>query len=247
MNPPAGWHPDPYDPSIERYWDGLQWTDRTRPRGGEAPTQVFGPVGSGGDPASGDAKKRRKWPWVVGAGFVGLLALGAAVGEEEPKDPSSAVTTSTSSAAPATATTSAPPATSAPVPSVTATAGVETATTYIPTSESVPAPTTTVSLEYSCSDAKWRESMGADGDALCGSPWTPRNQSQAPAYTPTPMPEYTPPPTTRYTPLPVPQQPVVSYENCAEAKAAGVAPILRGEPGYAPHLDRDKDGIACDK
>ncbi|MEV1133919.1 excalibur calcium-binding domain-containing protein [Rhodococcus coprophilus] len=23
--------------------------------------------------------------------------------------------------------------------------------------------------------------------------------------------------------------------------------MLRGEPGYAPHLDRDKDGIACDK
>lgn len=37
------------------------------------------------------------------------------------------------------------------------------------------------------------------------------------------------------------------YANCAEAKAAGVAPILVGQPGYRAGLDRDKDGIACDK
>ncbi|MCA2207348.1 hypothetical protein [Nocardia rosealba] len=28
-------------------------------------------------------------------------------------------------------------------------------------------------LEYSCSDAAWREAMGAEGDALCGSTWQP--------------------------------------------------------------------------
>lgn len=38
----------------------------------------------------------------------------------------------------------------------------------------------------------------------------------------------------------------VYYKNCTEARAAGVTPIYRGEPGYAPHLDRDKDGIACE-
>jgi hypothetical protein len=36
------------------------------------------------------------------------------------------------------------------------------------------------------------------------------------------------------------------YANCSEARAAGAAPILRGEPGYAPKLDRDSDGIACE-
>jgi endonuclease YncB( thermonuclease family) len=35
------------------------------------------------------------------------------------------------------------------------------------------------------------------------------------------------------------------YANCDEARAAGVAPILQDEPGYAPHLDRSGDGIAC--
>ncbi len=36
------------------------------------------------------------------------------------------------------------------------------------------------------------------------------------------------------------------YANCDEARAAGAAPIYEGEPGYAPHLDRDGDGVACE-
>lgn len=36
------------------------------------------------------------------------------------------------------------------------------------------------------------------------------------------------------------------YANCDEARAAGAAPLHRGEPGYAPHLDRDGDGVACE-
>lgn len=36
------------------------------------------------------------------------------------------------------------------------------------------------------------------------------------------------------------------YPNCDSARAAGAAPIHRGEPGYRPPLDRDDDGIACE-
>ena len=36
------------------------------------------------------------------------------------------------------------------------------------------------------------------------------------------------------------------YANCTAARAAGAAPIRRGEPGYASHLDRDGDGIGCE-
>ncbi|MFD8620475.1 MULTISPECIES: excalibur calcium-binding domain-containing protein [unclassified Streptomyces] len=36
------------------------------------------------------------------------------------------------------------------------------------------------------------------------------------------------------------------YKNCAAVRAAGAAPIRRGEPGYASHLDRDGDGIGCE-
>lgn len=38
----------------------------------------------------------------------------------------------------------------------------------------------------------------------------------------------------------------VYYANCAAARAAGVAPLHRGEPGYRSALDRDNDGIACE-
>lgn len=34
--------------------------------------------------------------------------------------------------------------------------------------------------------------------------------------------------------------------NCDQARAMGLAPAYRGQPGYAPHLDADNDGIACE-
>ena len=37
------------------------------------------------------------------------------------------------------------------------------------------------------------------------------------------------------------------YANCKEAKAAGAAPMYEGDPGYRPELDRNHDGIACNK
>jgi hypothetical protein len=40
--------------------------------------------------------------------------------------------------------------------------------------------------------------------------------------------------------------PSVSYKNCTEARAAGVTPLYRGDPGYSSKLDRDGDGIACE-
>ncbi len=38
----------------------------------------------------------------------------------------------------------------------------------------------------------------------------------------------------------------VSYKNCSAVRAAGAAPIRRGDPGYGRHLDRDGDGVACE-
>ncbi|QIK80641.1 excalibur calcium-binding domain-containing protein [Lysobacter sp. HDW10] len=36
------------------------------------------------------------------------------------------------------------------------------------------------------------------------------------------------------------------FANCSEARALGAAPVRRGEPGYARHLDRDNDGVGCE-
>lgn len=38
----------------------------------------------------------------------------------------------------------------------------------------------------------------------------------------------------------------VYFKNCDAARAAGAAPVRRGDPGYANHLDRDGDGIGCE-
>ena len=38
----------------------------------------------------------------------------------------------------------------------------------------------------------------------------------------------------------------VYYENCDAARAAGAAPVHRGDPGYDSHLDGDGDGVACE-
>ena len=49
-------------------------------------------------------------------------------------------------------------------------------------------------------------------------------------------------------PSPAPAPQGCRFRNCAAARAAGVrTPIHRGEPAYAPHLDRDNDGVACER
>lgn len=233
MNPPAGWHPDPYDPAIDRYWDGEKWTGHTRPKdtapatevintrgfdpappaldtgGSEAATELINTgiapgsaeIGTG---ATGEqaAKKKPKWPWIVGGvvvAFLGLGAIGAAT-EKDEADQAPAATTTTSTAAPSTTTTTARPTTTAIAPLVPQTTETPTPTSTLPpvTTTAAPAATSQHTLEYSCSDATWRESMGAQGDELCGAPWKPRAQpvQPAPAYTPPPVvprPAYTPP------------------------------------------------------
>ena len=38
----------------------------------------------------------------------------------------------------------------------------------------------------------------------------------------------------------------VYYRYCRDARAAGAAPLYRGDPGYRPALDADNDGVACE-
>lgn len=79
--------------------------------------------------------------------------------------------------------------------------------------------------------------------------------TQTPTVTATPEPETKPP---APAPAPVDEQPKQqpeeaqnsqerTFRNCKEAKAAGAAPLYRGQPGYSPKLDRDGDGVACER
>ncbi|MGW8567669.1 GmrSD restriction endonuclease domain-containing protein [Isoptericola sp. NPDC055881] len=36
------------------------------------------------------------------------------------------------------------------------------------------------------------------------------------------------------------------FARCADARAAGAAPVRRGDPGYSSQLDGDGDGVACE-
>jgi Excalibur calcium-binding domain len=37
------------------------------------------------------------------------------------------------------------------------------------------------------------------------------------------------------------------FRSCKEALRAGYSHMRRGQPGYSANLDRDGDGVACDK
>ncbi|MDK8499686.1 excalibur calcium-binding domain-containing protein [Corynebacterium pseudodiphtheriticum] len=60
--------------------------------------------------------------------------------------------------------------------------------------------------------------------------------AEAPAPAPAPAPAEAPAPA-----------PSAFYPNCAAARAAGAAPLYRGNPGYSTKLDRDGDGVACEQ
>lgn len=67
----------------------------------------------------------------------------------------------------------------------------------------------------------------------------------APAAEPAPAPAPAPVPPPVRDNAPAAASPY--YQNCDAVRAAGAAPIYQGTPGYAKHLDKDGDGIGCDK
>lgn len=75
---------------------------------------------------------------------------------------------------------------------------------------------------------------------------TPTPEPEPTSEAPAPAPEPAQPGRQEEAPAPAPE-PEVFYKNCAAARAAGAAPIYRGQPGYRSKLDADGDGIACDK
>ena len=60
---PAGWHPDPEDPSQQRYWDGTAWTEHRMPA-----------VQSGGYGSAPAAENSSKATIALVLGIVSLVA-----------------------------------------------------------------------------------------------------------------------------------------------------------------------------
>lgn len=92
LNPPAGWHPDPTDPNAERYWDGQQWTERSRSRQLNPAAFMASPPS---DVTTQITKKRKKWPWLL----AGVIVFFVVVGSCNSTSDSSSSSTRTTSAA----------------------------------------------------------------------------------------------------------------------------------------------------
>jgi len=89
--------------------------------------------------------------------------------------------------------------------------------------------------------------------ADCSGQLAPTNEQAPVAAAPAPAPAAPAPAPAPVAPAPVAPAPVapapaaVYYANCTAAKAAGAAPLYAGQAGYRAALDRDSDGIACEK
>lgn len=222
MNPPPGWHPDPYDPTLQRWWDGQQWTAQTQPAGAADPTLAFAPIGGPtdpGTPADGESpRKRKKWPWIAGAAVVGVV--GISVLNQDPSKPEAESTVVSSTTVAATTTTATRTTTQVPrTTTTTAPAVVPLVPQYEDTttaSETVQVPTTTAARIPLTTEPVY-----------------------VPPTTTKPAPVYTPPPD-------VESPSGVTYKNCDAVRAANADPIRVGDPGYARHLDKDGDGVGCE-
>jgi hypothetical protein len=127
--PPPGWHPDPSEPGLIRYWDGTQWTEHTQPAT-EPTAEEPAPTGAA-EPDQPDRAGVPRAVKIIGgivAAFVVIGVLAAIFGEDEPADDPQAAAPSTTSSAAAqetstlTPSTTTPPATTTVPPTTTTSA-----------------------------------------------------------------------------------------------------------------------------
>ncbi|GAA3044682.1 excalibur calcium-binding domain-containing protein [Actinokineospora globicatena] len=185
--------------------------------------------------------RKRKWLWIVGAFLLGLFVVAGIAGNPRPPNQAAATAPTTS---PATSpTTSVAPVAVPPdlvgknaveAQKALTEAGFTTAVYESVDGRQVMVPEnwTVVAIEQL-----------TPGQAVIrvDKPAPATRTVVPPAPAPPPAPE---PPTTEPE---LPEPPADAYyANCAAARAAGAAPIHRGEPGYRPALDRNNDGTACE-
>jgi len=99
-----------------------------------------------------------------------------------------------------------------------------------------PTPSATPTPEPEPTETFIPDPNGASKDAVIAVPIRPSRKLAVPGYVV---------PTRRSV---VPAKPAPTYyANCAAVRAAGKAPLYRGQPGYVARLDSDSDGIACER
>ena len=114
---------------------------------------------------------------------------------------------------------------------------------------SVPSPTPTPTKATESASPQPTVSSPTEATVVNPEPAPPAHYV-APAPSVPPAPVYVPPAPVNAPPAPVyvaPAPATVFYASCKEVRAAGAAPIYAGQPGYSSKLDRDGDGVACEK
>ena len=107
-----------------------------------------------------------------------------------------------------------------------------------------PAPSTSSELAGVTSSTTTTSTTTTSTSTTAAPTTTAPTTTVAPPPPPAPTTTVAPPPPALVEPPPADVG--VYYENCAAARAAGAAPVHRGQPGYARHLDRDDDGVGCE-
>lgn len=180
------------------------------------PAHPYPEVAAAPHPPGPATRRRRRWPGRAAAGFVGLVVVAGITGGDDEPAP----TLPSASARSASAAPARPATTVPPAPNAAAAP-----------------PATAVATTPPATTRRTAEAAPATSRQAAPPPTrsTPRSTTRT-TTRPAPEPE----------PEPEPKPASAYYPNCTAAKAAGVAPLYAGEPGYSTKLDRDRDGVACE-
>jgi outer membrane murein-binding lipoprotein Lpp len=216
--PAAGWYPAAHANGEQRYWDGAAWIEPTAPVSAPAQTQGFftRPV------------TRRTGAIVAGSALVLGLLLGAGMGSTTAQTQVASLASEVSSLQ-TEVTEAAETVTDASADVQAAAAQVAEAKAEVEKVKGQLAASTSKVTEMETAATAAQAELDSRASQIADLQGKVSAQSA---------------------PAPAPAQPVapsaVSYKNCSEARAAGAAPVRRGDPGYGKHLDRDGDGVGCE-
>lgn len=189
--------------------------------GVEIEVELFLPEVTAGPVPPPTPRRRRKRPVLIGAGVATavLVGIGSAVGGGNGGTAVPELETRSSAAVPTTTM----PTSAMPTTAPTSTPAPTTSAAPIPSTAGSPVPAADVdkppatrATPQTSTDLKKKSEKTRDPAPLAGLPEKTREPATA------------------------------SYKNCDEVRAAGKAPLLRGQPGYRKGLDREGDGIACE-
>ncbi|MCK2241609.1 MULTISPECIES: excalibur calcium-binding domain-containing protein [unclassified Crossiella] len=189
--------------------------------------------------------RKRKWPWVAGLVLLGLAIIGGLTGGRGTTDPGTSVTVSAAAETPA----------GVIVPPGVIGKNPKEAKAELAALGFRDVRVESVDGRQVIVESNWRVvSVTSMGTAVAVTTRLvlrvdksqPSTTTEAPPPTtrrpdPSPEPPPAPEPTRQTKPAPV------YYKNCDDVRSKGAAPLHRGEPGYGKHLDRDGDGVACEK